>query len=268
MKIARCEDCPWGTRGPAISGRGNPKAPLVFFAESPGRQEIRDGEPLVGPSGKVVEAVLPPEYQRKSEDDLWLSHEDILIINSLSCSPSKKTIPTLRRGVIACRERILSIVAEHPRKVIFAMGAGALWSLTGNYNLKVTQERGKIIPTDLASLGIATSVHPAYLMRGGGSFRQFKEDIKRGFDLLEDQVPKPFTDVTYTLHDTPTKIKKIIPKLLKQKLLFADIETTGYDFIDDRIIALGISYKTEHCDIFPREVFDTRTAFKNPKFRP
>lgn len=262
MKISRCESCPWGQRGPAISGRGRADAPLVFFAESPGKQEIRDGEPLVGPSGSVIEAVLPPEYRKVSPEDMHLSHDDILIINSMSCSPHKKTIPILRKGVIACRERILAIVAEHPRKVIFAMGAGALWSLTGNYNLKVTQERGKIIPSELAELGIVTSVHPAYLMRGGGSFRQFKEDIQRGFDLLEDQVPIPYTGVEYTLHDTPAKIEKIIPQLLKQKLLFADTETTGFDFISDKIIALGVSYDKKHCHIFPREVFSNSAMKK------
>ena len=67
-----CPGCPFG--GPRVGSKGDPKSPIVFVAESPGIEEVRQGEPLVGPSGKLFHEFVPQDGS-------------IYILNALECRP-------------------------------------------------------------------------------------------------------------------------------------------------------------------------------------
>jgi uracil-DNA glycosylase len=41
----RCPGCPFG--GPKVGSKGDPKSPIVFVAESPGIEEVKQGVPIV-----------------------------------------------------------------------------------------------------------------------------------------------------------------------------------------------------------------------------
>lgn len=245
-RVERCPDCPFGPKGPAVGPRGNPKGKLVFIAESPGKEEVRAGEMLVGPSGELLEKTSP----------IPLDHPDVFMTNACKCAPGrKKDQNKLKRAVAICRPRLLAELEEAPREVIIAMGGGALWAVTGDFNLKPTQERGKIIESPLATAGIATTVHPAFLLRGGGSYRQFKEDIERGCNLIQGIRQEPNISSDYIIADYPDLIRFWVRKLSRAELVVADIETTGFDRQSDRIIALGCIKRIGATIIFPRSVF-------------
>ena len=52
-----CPGCPF--RGPKVGSKGDPTSNFVVVAESPGQQEVREGAPLVGPSGRVFHQFVP-----------------------------------------------------------------------------------------------------------------------------------------------------------------------------------------------------------------
>ena len=230
----KCEGCPFG--GPKVGSKGDPTSPLVIVAESPGAWEVRAREPLVGPSGRVFHNYVP-------EDAGY-------ILNALECYP----LPALKKRLgektmnIAggcCQDRLLEKVAAHPRRVIIAMGNSAVRALTGNWGLKITQIRGRLIESPLATLGILPVVHIAALMKGGGSFRQWKQDVLYGLELGAGGSPREYT---------PADVQ-VIPKNIRRaeisdlfalmtygnNKLTGDIETTGFDHISDRILSLGIT---------------------------
>ena len=228
----RCEGCPF--RGPKVGSKGDIKASIVFVAESPGTQEVRKGDPLVGPSGRVFHQFVP-------EDD------SVLILNALECSPLKalKNEKSLNAATHCCHNHLVEKVGMHPRKIIIAMGNAALRSLTGDYSLKITQVRGRLIPSPLAELGILPVVHVAAIMRGGGSFRQWKRDIQYGMDLglggkvieyIEPQLKVVSDDITQD------EVDKLFKELTyENNKLTGDIETSGFDHIQDYILSLGIT---------------------------
>jgi len=135
------------------------------------------------------------------------------------------------------------------------MGNPALRSLTGDYSLKITQVRGRIIPSPLAEIGILPVVHIAALMRGGGSFRQWKQDIQYALDIgLEGREPIPYeparvevipgTDYWGQQHGETTqeKVDELFHRMLGvSQSLTGDIETSGFDHINDRILSVGIT---------------------------
>jgi len=238
-----CPKCPY--RGPSVGSRGNPEAPVVYVGEGPGIQELRKGIPFVGSSGKLLWYVTPGGEEA-----------DVYTTNATMCLPlNKEDNPSrFNQALSCCQDRLLKEVQAYPRRLIIALGRGAAVSLTGNTNLKITQERGRLIESHLAELGILPIVHPAALLHGGGSFRQLREDVAYGFELLEGKNVRPFIEPSMTVCETPKQIEAAINILIKQPLLAADTETSGFSCNKDRILCLGVAHKDSHTYVFPEEV--------------
>ncbi|MHA2068426.1 MAG: uracil-DNA glycosylase family protein, partial [Candidatus Thorarchaeota archaeon] len=224
-----CPGCPFG--GPRVGSKGHHLAPIVFVAESPGIEEVKGGAPLIGPSGKLFHQYVP--------DD-----ESVYILNALECRPTQglKTEPRMNDATINCRERLLTQITSSPRRIIIAMGNAAVRSLVGDMHLKITQIRGRLIPSPLAELGIFPMVHIAALMRGTGSWRQWKQDIQYAMELGNgasptEHIPAEVEIIPYDF--TPEDCAQLFAQMGSN--LTADIETTGLDHVTDRILSIGIT---------------------------
>jgi len=191
----------------------------------------------------------------------------------MQCLPKKKggekDQAKMWAAAQACRERLLGEVTKHPRRVILAMGNSAMWSLTGNPNLKITQERGKVIASELAEIGIVPTVHPAALMRGTGNYRQFCADIDYALNIAAGGGTKRFVlPKVYVVRDTGCA-KSLVKYLKTREFLSADIETTGLNSRTDKVLCLGIAYKPETVFMFtPNVIKYLRPLFesKGPRF--
>lgn len=239
----RCEGCPHG--GPKVGASGNIDAPLLFMGESPGQREVATGIPFSGPSGELLWGRFPDGYRAKC-----------YVLNAMECFPGgreKKDMGKLVKAVKCCRDHILAKVEYRKRKLIVALGNAALWSLTGNFELKITQERGRLIPSALAEYGILPVVHPAGVMSGSGSFRQFEQDLLYAYELVERvrvSVRSPIMP-EIKVHDTPEKVRKLAYDLGKRPLVAADTETTGLNPYSDDILDVGLCCDPHRTDIVP-----------------
>ena len=227
-----CVGCPFG--GPKVGSKGDPRSPLVFVAESPGIEEIKQHEPLVGPSGKIFHEFVPQDGS-------------VYILNALECRPLKglKKEPRMNEAAMCCRDHMLDKVRIHPRRLIVAMGNPAVRSLTGNFSLKITQIRGRLLPSPYSELGILPMVHIAALMRGTGSYRQWKQDIQYAMELGTGGSPREHIPADVQI--IPDDVDQAYVDYLFTQLLWGsneltgDIETTGFDHINDRILSIGIT---------------------------
>ncbi len=224
-----CEGCPF--RGPKVGSKGNPEAPLVFVAESPGANEVREGVPLIGPSGKIFHNFVP-------DDD------SIYVLNAMECHPlqSLKKEAIMNKAAMCCHDRLIDRVAAHPRRLVVAMGNPAVRSLTGDYSYKITKIRGRLIESPLAELGIMPIVHIAALMKGTGSFRQWREDILYALELGAGGSPREHIPATVEIvpdDATQEYVDELFAKMDTE--LTGDTETTGFDHIHDRILSIGVT---------------------------
>ena len=224
-----CIGCPFG--GPKVGSKGDPKSPIVFVAESPGIEEVKNGEPLVGPSGKLFHEFVPEDGS-------------VYILNALECRPlgSLKNEAKMNEAAMCCRDHMIDKVTMHPRRLVVAMGNAAVRSLTGNFGLKITQIRGRLIPSEISELGIFPMVHIAALMRGTGSYRQWKQDIQYAMELGQGADPRkhiPGRVKFAPKHCTQDWVDDLFNRLGTE--LTGDIETTGFDHIKDRILSIGVT---------------------------
>lgn len=242
--LKRCENCPF--IGKLVGSRGPEDSPFVWIGESPGRQEAKEGLPFIGPSWEVIQ---------KSLDYLGVGDfPEPYITNAFKCWPGhNKEAKILPEAAAACHASIEEELGRYPRKVILAMGNPALWTVTNNFGLRITQERGKVFQTMLAEVGAVAAVHPAYLMRNQGSLRQFKADLNYAVDLINGKPIRMPGRATYEILHSEEDVNRFcsVLKVSGSRFVSADAETTGFNFLSDRLLCIGFSFIGDHAYIIP-----------------
>lgn len=256
--LVPCPDCPFG--GPRVGNKGDPNSPFIIIGEGPGKQEVQKGLPFVGPSGKVLDFSL---NQVKTGIEPYF-------MNSMQCFPGfgEKSEALLQQGARTCHKRVMDELAKAPRKVILCLGASGMWTIMDNYDLKITQNRGKVFDSPLADHVIPT-VHPAFLMRGGtgATFQQYMRDVKYAQSLLIGQPRKQPPKVTYEFIRDYRDIKDVaeyLRSLPKGTPIASDIETSGFSFLSDRVLTLGFAVDADQVYVVPKHlVHQVRPLFQN-----
>lgn len=259
LVVPKCAGCPFpmqhtiGTRGPIDS-------PFVIVGEGPGRDEIRPefGVPFVGESGTVLDYALQQAAKYGAPEPF--------ITNAIKCyvRADDKDIPKLKQGIDACAHDVHGQISLYPRKLILALGNGALWSLTGDSSLKITQTRGKLFSSSLAEHGILAAVHPAFLLRGGGSFRQFKADVDYACSLAAGGSLRSSGSSTFSVLETVDDLNELAFRFTQVEEIACDLETTGFSFLSDRILCAGFSYDGKHVYVVPEHLIPYMgVLFKN-----
>jgi uracil-DNA glycosylase len=172
---ARCRGCElWVNATQTVFGEGPAEAEAMFVGEQPGDQEDRLGHPFVGPAGKLLDAGL---------EQAGINRSRVYLTNAVK---HFKFVP-IERGrrlhkkpspgeVRACKPWLLEEIRLVQPRVIVALGATAAQALLGK-EFRVTQQRGKPIPSELAEAVFAT-VHPSAVLRAPADTR---DEAKREF---------------------------------------------------------------------------------------
>ena len=258
----RCADCPY--RGKCVPPSGLFNASMVIVGESPGGDEVRAGQPFIGPSGSILwNALADVQDGCGVEKSKQITRDDFLVMNAFKCRPTnKEDTKRFESAIHACRSTVwanlLSFIGE--KKIVFALGNAALWTLTGDFGLKITQARGQLfdldqrfidewrlaedvkedVKEDLRLPKVLPLIHPAALMRGTGSIRQFKDDLEYGLKvagILQDRSERfvpPEEEIIIC-----GQPKDLLP-LMSAEYIAADIETSGLSYLENRILSLGL----------------------------
>ncbi|MEQ8504169.1 MAG: uracil-DNA glycosylase [Rhodospirillales bacterium] len=154
---------------------GNPKARVLFVGEAPGAEEDRQGLPFVGPSGKLLDAMLASiGLDRHGEGDAAA-----LISNTVFWRPPGNRTPTPSEAAI-CQpfvERLIEIV--RPRALVCVGGPSAKALLEQTQG--ITRLRGKWFDYATAKMDgpipAMALYHPAYLLRSPAMKRDAWRDL-------------------------------------------------------------------------------------------
>ena len=119
-------------------GRGNPTARVLLVGEAPGAEEEASGQPFVGRSGSLLEAMLAAAGLS--------SEEDLYIVNVIKCRPPGNRKPT-RSEIEACRPWLERQIALVGPELVLVVGATALEALLGIKG-GITQKRGQWLRLD------------------------------------------------------------------------------------------------------------------------
>jgi uracil-DNA glycosylase family 4 len=145
--------------------------------EGPGAQEDLQGEPFVGRSGKLLDALVAEE--------IGMTRAQFYIANVVKCRPPNNRDP-LPDEVEACRPFLDAQIAALGPRVVVTLGNFAAQALLGTKD-GVTKLRGRTYPFGGGVL--VPTFHPAYALRGGGVIvAQIRADLVRAKAALAGAV--------------------------------------------------------------------------------
>ncbi|MFT5532054.1 MAG: uracil-DNA glycosylase family 4 [Burkholderiaceae bacterium] len=158
--VANCTRCPLcKNRKQAVLGTGDQKSGWLFVGEGPGRVEDEQGEPFVGPAGKLLDSMLLALELRRGENNY--------LANAVKCravdADGKDRAPNAEERA-ACRPYLERQVALLKPAVIVALGKVAALSLLGG-DPKIAVAALREHPHRYGSIPVVVTYHPAYLLR-------------------------------------------------------------------------------------------------------
>lgn len=177
-EAAGCVACPLArTRTNVVFANGDPRSPLVFVGEGPGRDEDLAGEPFVGKSGRLLDRLIAEE--------LGWRRDECYVANVVKCRPPDNRDP-LPGEVQACAHFLADQLELVAPVVVVTLGNFAARSLLQR-NDGVTRLRGQSYP--FGGGWLVPTFHPAAALRGGGLvLAQMRSDFVRAKRLLEERV--------------------------------------------------------------------------------
>jgi uracil-DNA glycosylase len=143
-----------------VFGRGRKSAELMLVGEQPGDKEDREGEPFVGPAGRLLDQAL---------EEAGIDRSAAYVTNAVKHfkwrpQGKRRLHQTPRAGEIeACKPWLQAEVEAVKPQALLAMGATAARSLFGT-KVKVTKDRGRPLESPLAPVA-AVTIHPSAILR-------------------------------------------------------------------------------------------------------
>ncbi|MGN6202944.1 MAG: UdgX family uracil-DNA binding protein [Solirubrobacterales bacterium] len=156
-----CRGCPlYKDATQTVFGAGRASARLMLVGEQPGDKEDKEGEPFVGPAGRLLDKALAEAGIDRSE--AYVTNA----VKHFKWRPrgNRRLHQTPRVGEIeACKPWLEAEAQAVEPEALLAMGATAARSLFGT-KVKVTKDRGKRLESPLAPVA-AVTIHPSALLR-------------------------------------------------------------------------------------------------------
>jgi uracil-DNA glycosylase len=143
-----------------VFGQGRKRARLMLVGEQPGDQEDKEGEPFVGPAGRLLDEAL---------EEAGIDRSEAYVTNAVKHFKwrprgNRRLHQTPRAGEIeACKPWLQAELQAVEPEAVLAMGATAARSLFGP-KVKVTKDRGRPLESSLAPLA-AVTIHPSAILR-------------------------------------------------------------------------------------------------------
>jgi uracil-DNA glycosylase family protein len=144
----------------AVFGEGRKSAELMLVGEQPGDKEDLEGEPFVGPAGRLLDRAL---------EEAGIDRSAAYVTNAVKHFKWKprgkrRLHQTPRAGEIeACKPWLQAEIEAVKPQALLAMGATATRSLFGP-KFKVLKDRGRQLDSPLAPVA-AVTVHPSAILR-------------------------------------------------------------------------------------------------------
>ena len=141
------------TRHNVVFGVGRRDTDVLFVGEGPGEQEDLQGEPFVGPAGKLLDDMLSIlDLDRK---------ENCYIANIVKCRPPRNRDP-LETEQDACIDYLRNQVALVKPKIIVCLGRIAAKRLI-DPDYRITRQHGQWVQR--GEFWMMATFHPSALLR-------------------------------------------------------------------------------------------------------
>lgn len=181
-RVAGCTACPElaARRSRTVFGQGRYDADWLLIGDAPGVEDERQGEPIVGQAGRLLDNMLRA---------VGLARGQAYIANILKCRPpdSRELRP---EEAVACRgflDRQLALV--QPR-VVLVLGQIAAQNLLQT-DAHLARLRGRLHRLGAQAIPVVVTYHPADLLRSPADKAKAWDDLRLALQASEGRLPEP-----------------------------------------------------------------------------
>lgn len=150
LQCTKCGLCQ--TRTNVVFGVGKQDADILFIGEGPGEQEDLQGEPFVGPAGKLLDDMM---------SIIDLDRTNSYIANIVKCRPPRNRDP-LETEQEACIGYLRNQVALIKPKIIVCLGRIAAMKIIRE-DFRISREHGTWVNRN--GIWMTAIYHPSALLR-------------------------------------------------------------------------------------------------------
>jgi DNA polymerase len=172
-KVSTCEACKLRAGcTQTVFGVGDENADWLFVGEGPGAEEDAQGEPFVGPAGKLLDNMLFSIGLKRGDN--------VYIANVVKCQAPSDRHPEADE-IATCMPYLQQQIALVKPKLIIALGKTAATALLGR-DAPLGSLRGST--HDFHGTPLLITYHPAYLLRSPGEKVKAWQDMKTAVSLM------------------------------------------------------------------------------------
>ena len=164
------------TRNNVVFGSGNPNADILLIGEAPGEEEDKSGNPFIGESGILLEALF---------EMVGIDRDHEFLTNLVACRPPKNRDPSSLE-IKTCWHRLINIIYIIDPILVVPIGAEALKAFASGRELSILKKHGEVF----------SSCHPTKRIPGDqmgldtpGMLFPRKDKEKKEYTLDYDMIP-------------------------------------------------------------------------------
>ena len=158
-------------RTQVVYGVGDPNADLMFIGEAPGFHEDKQGEPIVGAAGQLLNQLL---------SEIGIARQDVYINNVILCRPPGNRDP-LPDELDACKPWLDERIAIIDPAVLVTLGNWATRYILGR-QVSISRVRGQRFPWNDRT--VIPTFHPAAVLHGGGQASSQMTSLRADFQEI------------------------------------------------------------------------------------
>jgi DNA polymerase len=162
----RCRGCElWAPATQVVFSSGPAAARVVMVGEQPGDHEDREGQPFVGPAGRILDRAI---------DEAGLDRREVYLTNAVKHFRFRLDRSGKRRihekpsvgHVVACQPWLDAELDLIDPDLTVALGATAARAIIGP-GFRVTKDRGRVLEVEQATgpRSVVATVHPSSVLR-------------------------------------------------------------------------------------------------------
>ena len=245
-EIGKCKQCPL-YKEKRIVGLGSnaeymDEVEVLIIGEAPAEEEIKQGSPFVGSSGKLIREVIN-------------NYPDIkyLITNATLCFHKPGNKPT-ETELISCEPNLDYVISNLPnlRRVIL-VGKVAVSRALKNYNLnfKITKYHGNVLDDTALNLSDNVEVfvvfHPSYARRNPRNLDVFIDSFSKVFSGNIVKISEDISERTILIRP-PKYFMKV--KTVNEIITYMDSQEDSYTLVDVQKISKANAKYSDYGIIF------------------
>lgn len=152
-----------------VPGEGPQPALGMIVGEAPGKQEVAEGRPFVGKSGKLLETALRA-FGVSRNDEVYITN----VVKEMSTDSQGKIRRPYSEEIEAWEAVLDGEIENTAPAAILTLGRVAAEALTGYQDVPFGSKIGNVY----------VAWHPAYVLRSRGAYRDWLEQIKPWAEAL------------------------------------------------------------------------------------